>query len=267
MFSCGRLNAFSSKSESTAVVSIPEPTVIPPVPVTGSYLTTILMDEFSKLIAQADVYADANQFSTRTNGKGVFALPVRLVKDNAIELDLKINGQSLFLNVQLPVDIADAAQNAVPAAAAELPRTLGIRIAHSQIPSSNAPGKRFAAETLSLPVQFVQSLAANTTALLLSITSQKNGDVVQSLVRLTGRCDAGFTIRVTGDLDVILDTLCLNSVGQGIFDATVKLAQPDGLKSVTVTQTHPQTGEYVSQLLLLNSVNLPRAPTLTAANV
>lgn len=267
MSSCGRVNMFTAKSGSTTSAPVTETTVLPPVPVTGSYLTSILMDEFSKPIARADVLADAGQFFARTNEVGVVALPVRLIKDSTVALDVKANGQTVFINVQLPIDIAEALRSVDPAAGTELPRAMGIRIANSQIPPVNAPSNRVAVETLSLPSQIVQSLAANTPALPFAITSHKNGDVVQSFVRLTGSCDAGFPIRVTGDLVVMLDTLCLSSGSRGIFDATVKLTQPDGLKSVTVTQTHPSNGEYVSRLLLLNSVNSPVAPSLTAANI
>ena len=72
---------------------------------------------------------------------------------------------------------------------------------------------------------------------------------------------------MTGDLDVVLDTACLNSGSQGNFDAPVKLTHADGLKSLTVTQTQPSTGEYVSQLLLLSSRNPPLAPSLIPSQV
>lgn len=265
MFSCGRVNLFNTGSK--ASVPVPEPTVLPPVVVTGSYLTTILMDEFSLPIAQADVLADAGQFTGRTNDKGIISLPVRLVKDSAVELDIKIKGQTLFVTVLLPPDIVDAVRAVDPLAGTEAARTLGVRIADSQSPPTSAPGNRTAVETLSLPVQIVQALATNTPVPAIAITSHKNGDVVQNLINLTGTCDAGTAIRVKGDLDVTLDTECLNSGSQGNFNATVNLTHPDGLKSLTVTQTQPSTGEYVSQLLLLSSRNPPLAPSLIPSQV
>jgi hypothetical protein len=265
MFSCGRVNLFSTGNKASA--PFPEPTVIPPMVVTGSYLTTILMDEFSLPIAQADVLADAGQFTGRTNDKGIIALPVRLVKDSAIELDIGIKGQTLFVTVLLPPDIVDAVRALDPLAGTEAARSLGVRIADSQSLPTTAPDNRTAVETLSLPVQIVQALATNTPVPAIAITSHKNGDVVQNLVNLTGNCGAGTAIRVTGDLDVILDTACLDSGSQGNFNATVNLTHPDGLKSLTVTQTQPSTGEYVSQLLLLSSRNPPLAPSLIPSQV
>jgi hypothetical protein len=265
--SCGRLKFSSSNSGSTSSAPFPEITVIPPVPVTGSYLTSILLDEFSKPIAQADVSADAGQFTGRTNDKGIISLPVRLVKDSAVELDIKIKGQTLFVTVLLPPDIVDAVRAVDPLAGTEAARTLGVRIADSQSLPTSAPGNRTAVETLSLPVQIVQALATNTPVPAIAITSHKNGDVVQNLVNLTGTCDAGTAIRVTGDLVVTLDTACLNSGSQGNFNATVNLTHPDGLKSLTVTQTQQSTGEYVSQLLLLSSRNPPLAPGLAPSQV
>lgn len=174
MLSCGRLNVFNFKSDATAGAPALEPTagapisettVIPPVPVTGSFLTTVLMDEFSEPIAQAGVLADAGQFTTRTNDKGVFSLPVRLVKDNAVELDVEINGQTLLLNVQLPV--ADAVRSVDPTAGAELPRALGVSVGGYLPPPPATPSTRFPVVTLSLPPQAAQNAAANTPLLFL----------------------------------------------------------------------------------------------------
>lgn len=262
--SCGRVRLFASRAESTAGGPITEPTVIPPVPVTGSYLTSILIDEFSKPIVQADVLANDGQFTARTNDRGILVLPISLIKGSAVELDVKVNGQTLFIKVQLPSEIADAVRNADPAASTELPRTLGIRIAYDQILATSAPSSRFPAVTLSLPPQAVQNVIANTPILNFAVTSHKNTDVVPEMFTIAGTCDSGQQINIIGDLTQPVESTCS---GSGSFQLNIVLSNTNGTKNLTLVQKDLSTGLYVSQLLTVIKSNSLVAPKLTAESI
>lgn len=262
--SCGRIGLFASKTETTSGGPVPEHTVIPPVPVLGSYLTSILMDEFSKPIALADVLANDGLFTARTNDKGILILPVSLIKDSAVELDVKVNGQSLFINVQLPTDIADALHTTDSAAGTELPRTMGIRIAYDQALLKSGPSNRFPAETLSLPPEAAQNVNVNTPVLNFAVTSHKNTDAVPENFTLAGTCDSGQRINVIGDLTQPVEGACS---GDGTFQLKVTLSISNGVKNLTLMQTDLSTGLYVAQLLTLSRLGFLVPPNLTAASV
>jgi len=84
--SCGRtafVGSFKNDGQKTPVVgdgkktANPQPTVIPPVPVAGSYLTGELNASSGQPLANAQLKIQINSFITNTDTNGVFKIPAK----------------------------------------------------------------------------------------------------------------------------------------------------------------------------------------------
>ncbi|MEN9528601.1 MAG: hypothetical protein RI932_474 [Pseudomonadota bacterium] len=86
--SCGKLGFFGSQPDSRAAQGKPQPTatVVPPIPVVGSYLTTLITDADGSPLRNTNVFVVESQLKTKTNDVGEFNLPVLNLNSDTLSL-------------------------------------------------------------------------------------------------------------------------------------------------------------------------------------
>lgn len=266
---CGGRYFFSSKNTASTAAPTAQPTVLPPVPVIGSYLNTVLLDENLKPIPQAEILADSGLLSIKPDDKGIFTLPLSFFRNSRVDLDVKTNEKIFFLSLILPADIATVIQRIEPGAGMAVQRLLGIGLGPTLIHGSGSPEKRQNATTWSIPAEILKTIQPNSPVANLRVTSHKSGEIVGPIFSLKGECEDGQKISLSGDVFTSNEVRCNTppNSGSSSFEFSVSLKDPEGAKTVLVTQTEPTNGEYIAQQLIFD-FKLPLiAPVLTPASV
>ncbi|QDK38534.1 hypothetical protein [Bdellovibrio sp. NC01] len=104
------------------------------------------------------------------------------------------------------------------------------------------------------------TLTIDTVPPALTLTSPANNSSWQSVVTLTGACEIGLAINVSGDFS---GSPLSASCSSGSYSLPIALAGADGAKNMTVSQTDA-AGNSSNSFLTLNKDNIVAAPAITA---
>jgi hypothetical protein len=266
---CGGRHFFSSKNTASTGAPTAQPTVLPPVPVIGSYLNSVLVDENLKPITKTEILADSGLLSIKSDDKGIFTLPLSYFRNNKLDLDVKTDGKIIFLSVTLPSDIATAIQGIDSGAGIAAQRLLGISVEQIFIQGTGTPEKRINATTWSIPAEKLKTLQPYSPVANLRVTSHKGGEIVGPIFNLKGECEDGHKISLSGDVIANYEGRCNTPQNSGSpsFEFSLSLKDSEGPKTVMVTQTEPTNGEYIAQQLIFDFKLPLLAPALTPASV
>lgn len=145
--------------------------VVPPVTVLGSYLTAVLNDDQGNPIAAADVTIRKSNYSTKTDSNGEFSIPIsKIPADETFKIEIRSNNHGKELETDLPADIRAQINQALESSnpPAQIPRQLGLVVAHSALTNSSTNSNVERASSNSLPLSTPQMRVGNLTNILAS---------------------------------------------------------------------------------------------------
>lgn len=259
---CG-LSVFTGGVDAKSGASGPSasPTVVPPVPVLGSYLTTVLTDEHRAPLASIRVTTDSGLISTTTSDKGVFRIPLEALTDQGVDLNIFYADKSIPTRLVLPPDVGEQVRNVTENTREKVDRSLGAVLEKNLLDAATT-GRlsiltRYLSSTTSLPL-IAEGTGLNDNPLNnFKVSSHKNDDQVPERVTLSGICTAGYNVRVGGDVEEVKEGTCLGSGASGEFALEVNLSVGQGVRNVTLTHSDPNSGEYISTILVLRNMGCP----------
>ncbi|NBO38469.1 hypothetical protein EBU99_07780 [bacterium] len=170
--SCGRtafVGSFKNDGQKTPVVgdgkktANPQPTVIPPVPVAGSYLTGELNASSGQPLANAQLKIQINSFITNTDTNGVFKIPANKIPGPTFEMTVQHPGSDFDKTVELkmPEDLIDLLQaSSTSSTNTELAKKLSLALPSAPTMVSDGNGK------------FIEKYSFNSTSLPLTTTQK-----------------------------------------------------------------------------------------------
>lgn len=254
IISCGSASKFISISFSEAVSRpVVSPTVLPPVPVVGSYLTLMALDERSAPIPNvAAVFADG-KYSGMSDSRGQIQVPMGIVQSDYLDVDFNKGSLVLPARLHFPPDLVAKARSQANAQGADFDRALAVVLPAELAMPGQSPifgqVQRFPTVTMSLPKDIVSKVLQNVPVFKLEVSSPKNIDVVTNPIGLSGICTPGFRIRLKGDVDQNREELCIEKNGQGNFNFDFHLIGLSGFKQIVLEQVEPNSGVYISLLI------------------
>lgn len=244
-----------------------EAPVLPPVPVSGSFLTSVLIDEQSSPMVNTTVSADSGRTTTRTNDEGLFSLPVSAVIGNVVNLNISREGRSLLAKLILSPDLVaaiDVVRSSSSKDVKEVGRVMTVRVPRNVFTSvSNSTpsqSKGLVLETLSLPKSALNTPLRDSPLMKFRVISHKNGDVAAPAIALSGECAVGFVVRVKGEVELPKEINCASSGEVGLFKIDVVGARTKENFSIVLEHAEPASGIYISRILQLQN------PPLNAFN-
>ncbi|MEN9528357.1 MAG: hypothetical protein RI932_230 [Pseudomonadota bacterium] len=252
---CGGSGIFGDKDGKTGPSA--EPTVMPPVPVSGSYITSVLVDENNLPIAQADVRTEDGLLFSRTDSAGVFRLPITLMHENSFDLDVKRNGQEVPLRLK-PCPHMLAAINAIVGTdGLEAALVMAVRLASTAVSPANDPATgapvRLLTDSIAVPKETGRSFLKDAPLLQFKVKSPLSGSSIQPDFVFSGECAVGYLVKVFGDVAAAVEVTCINVGGRGSFTVNASAKNRNGSNAIVFEHIEPTTKALVSQLVLLHS--------------
>lgn len=249
---CGGSGLFGDKSDPSA-----EPTVVPPVQVSGSYITSVLVDETNTPIAQADVSADGGRMAAQTDSAGFFKLPIAMMRENSFDLDVKRSGQEFPLRLKPCPHMLAAIKVASASEGLEASLVMAIRLSSSATIPPNDPSTgekvRLLSDSISVPKETGRSVLRESPLLQFKLQAPLSGSTIQPEFVLSGECAIGHLVRVFGDTANVSEVTCTDVGGRGGFTVNATALNRTGTNSVVFEHVDPASRALVSQLVLLKA--------------
>jgi hypothetical protein len=241
----------------------PEPTVVPPVIVTGSFLSGVMVDSAGVVASDTSFQIEKTGFTVQTASDGQFYLPVEKIPAGKVDLRIEKNSAAVHVYLSLPSDVASLVEAARTRGvkSAELPRSLGIEVPEAADAAWNNT-KRIAVATFSVPSLSSQEKFFIGNKFAFAVESPLPASISQGNVTITGRCVTGSEILVTGDINSVPAATCNNNV----FNLPIDLNGHDGEKIVLLSHRAP-SGSNVTQILPLHKDTTPPVLRISAPDV
>ncbi|MEN9809168.1 MAG: hypothetical protein RLZZ488_735 [Pseudomonadota bacterium] len=257
MAACGGLSYFDNKKGRDEATPATDPTVVPPIVVTGSYVTGILVDEFNAPLAQKDISADEGRYAVRTDASGTFKMPIAFLRDNSFDVDVKLGQQEIPLRLKPCPHLLGAIKIAAASEGVEAGLMMAVRLSESVsvLPNDPVSGEkvRILADSISVAKETGRKDLRESAFLQFKVVSPLSGDEINPDFTISGDCAVGYKVRVFGDVVVPAELTCTNSGGRGSFTANVSAVNRSGSNSVVFEHIEPSSGSLVSQLVLFKS--------------
>jgi hypothetical protein len=269
LYSCGKskialpTGEISRERKDDSKPLAPEPTVIPPVVVTGSFLSGVMVDASGAILPDTSFQIEKNGLTVQTASDGQFYLPVEKIPAGKVDLRIEKNAAVVHVTLSLPSDVASLieASRSRGGKPAELGRSLGIEVPELSDSAWNS-STRVAVATFSIPRLSSQEKFFVENKFAFAVESPLPVSASQGNVSITGRCVTGAEILVTGDINSSPVVSCSNNV----FNLSVDLNGHDGEKLVLLTHRLP-SGSYVTQILPLHKDTTPPMLRISAPDV
>lgn len=151
--SCGGRSTFRTTAKSPSAPPVAEPTVIPPVQVTGSYLTSVLNLPDGTVSKDTTITVVETEYKTKTDGKGEFKIPVSKIPQTEPTLIIALPNKEVIAQWNIPSDIDQLiiAARAASDEIRELSRKLSILVTEDILNASSSQKQKLT--TFSLPAQ------------------------------------------------------------------------------------------------------------------
>lgn len=252
---CGGHDLFGGEDEKNEPPA--ETTVTPPVPIAGSYITSVLVDENNLPVAQAEVRTKDGQLFSRTDGGGLFQLPIALMQDESFDLDVKRNGEEVPLRLNPCPHMLAAISALAGTDGVEASLVMAVRVSsNAAIPSNDegavAPG-RLLVDSIAAPKGTLSEALNDAPLLRFKLESPLSGSTIAPDFVLTGECAVGYLVKVFGDVATSKEVTCTDNSGRGSFSVNVSAKNENGLNAVVFEHVQPTTNILVSQEVLFNT--------------
>lgn len=269
LLACGKskfilpISDFSREQKDDSKPLAPEPTVVPPVLVTGSFLSGVMVDHAGAIVPDTSFQIEKNGLTVQTASDGQFYLPVEKIPAGKVDLRIEKNAAVVHVTLSLPSDVASLveASRSHGGKPAELGRSLGIEVPELS-DSAWKSSTRVTVATFSIPRLSSQEKFFVENKFAFAVESPLPVSVSQGNVSITGRCVTGAEILVTGDISSSPVASCSNNV----FNLSVDLNGHDGEKLVLLTHRLP-SGSYATQILPLHKDTTPPMFRISAPDV
>lgn len=260
LVACGVVD-FTGSNAGSSSGPAPASTVIPPIPVIGSYLTAVLTNEEFAPLTSITLISDSGLVNVTTNNRGLVRIPLAALTESSIELKVEYATKSIPIRIALPPDLSKQIESVREKSAEYLTRSLAVMIEEKLLNAvRNEQFSVFSpyhATALSVPLLTDEGLNAADPLYLFKVTSHQNDDQVPESLTLSGRCALGFKIGISGDLISEREETCINAGNGSQFSLDVTLAPGGGKKQLTLTHTDPSSGATVSSLLSVRAEGCP----------
>lgn len=254
---CGGLSYFDNKTGRDGANPATDPTAVPPIVVTGSYVTGILVDDFNAPLANREVSADEGRYAVRTDASGTFKMPIAFLRDNSFDVDVKLGQQEIPLRLKPCPHLLAAIKTAATSEGAEAELLMAVRLSESRSVPKNDPSTgedvRILADAISVPKETGRKDLRESPFLQFKVVSPPSGDAINPDFTISGDCAVGYKVRVFGDVVVPAELTCTNSGGRGSFTANVSAVNRSGSNTVVFEHIDPSTGSLISQIVIFKS--------------
>jgi hypothetical protein len=261
--SCGSLGLFKSGEVGSEASTPPLPSEtpppenppIPPVPVIGSYLTAALFTENFQPVPTVKLITEKSRQDLETNEAGVVHIPIETIEADEIRLTLSFSGKQIPIRIVVPQNIATKLSEKRGNPALLIDRALGIEIDKALLDAAQNGSlsvlTHYEATSYSLPT--IDGAVVSSAAPILNFQILSHNDFDKhnagSLLTLSGKCEPGFKVKVTGDTLSPAESFCVDSGAGGEFTVEVNLTEGDELKTLELTHSEPNSDRFVTQRL------------------